>query len=40
MMARAAQGQQTPEESVKQAEQEITAIFEKWRAEGLMGGGA
>ncbi|MCC7024986.1 MAG: extracellular solute-binding protein [Thermomicrobiales bacterium] len=40
MMARAAQGQQTPEESVKQAEQEITAIFEKWRAEGLMGGGS
>ncbi len=40
MMARAAQGQQTPEESVAQAEQEITAIFEKWRGEGLMGGGA
>jgi multiple sugar transport system substrate-binding protein len=40
MMARAAQGQQTPEESVAQAEQEIVAIFDKWRAEGLMGGGA
>lgn len=40
MMARAAQGQQTPEESVAQAEEEIVAIFEKWRAEGLIGGGA
>lgn len=39
MMARVAQGQQTPEDSVAQAEQEITAIFEKWRGEGLMGGG-
>ena len=39
MMARAAQGQQTPEESVAQAEQEINAIFEKWKGEGLMGGG-
>ena len=26
--------------SVAEAEQEINAIFEKWRAEGLMGGGA
>jgi multiple sugar transport system substrate-binding protein len=40
MMARVAQGQQTAEESVAQAEQEVNAIFEKWRAEGLMGGGA
>ena len=40
MMARAAQGQQTAEESVAQAEEEINAIFDKWRAEGLMGGGA
>jgi len=40
MMARAAQGQQSPEDSVAQAEQEINAIFEKWRSEGLMGGGA
>ena len=40
MMARAATGQQTPEESVAEAEAEITAIFDKWRAEGLMGGGA
>ncbi len=40
MMGRVAQGQQTAEDSVTQAEQEINAIFEKWRAEGLMGGGA
>ncbi len=40
MMARAAQGQQTAEESVAQAEEEIIAIFEKWKAEGLMGGGS
>jgi ABC-type glycerol-3-phosphate transport system substrate-binding protein len=40
MMARAARGEQTPEESVAQAEQEISAIFDHWRAEGLMGGGA
>lgn len=39
MMARAARGEQTPEESVAQAEQEITDIFDKWKAEGLMGGG-
>ena len=40
MMARAARGEQTPEESVAQAEGEITAIFDHWRAEGLIGGGA
>ncbi len=40
MMARAAQGQQTAEESVAQAEQEIVAIFDKWRAEGMIGGGS
>jgi ABC-type glycerol-3-phosphate transport system substrate-binding protein len=40
MMARAATGQQTAEESVAETEQEINAIFEKWRGEGLMGGGA
>jgi ABC-type glycerol-3-phosphate transport system substrate-binding protein len=40
MMARAAQGQQSAADSVAQAEQEITEIFERWRAEGLMGGGA
>ena len=40
MMARAATGLQSPQDSVAEAEQEINAIFEKWRAEGLMGGGA
>jgi ABC-type glycerol-3-phosphate transport system substrate-binding protein len=39
MMARAARGEQTPQESVAQAEQEIKEIFDKWRAEGLIGGG-
>ncbi|HET7095267.1 MAG TPA: extracellular solute-binding protein [Thermomicrobiales bacterium] len=39
MMARVAQGQQSAKDSVAQAEQEIDAIFKKWRAEGLMGGG-
>jgi multiple sugar transport system substrate-binding protein len=40
MMARAATGLATPEESVAQAEQEINEIFERWRGEGLIGGGA
>jgi len=40
MMARAATGQQSAQDSVATAEQEINAIFDKWRAEGLMGGGA
>jgi maltose-binding protein MalE len=39
MMARAARGEQSPQDSVAQAEQEINAIAEKWRNEGLMGGG-
>ena len=39
MMARAARGEQTPQESIAQAETEITEIFDKWRAEGLIGGG-
>jgi len=38
MMARAATGQQSPNDSVAQTEGEINAIFEKWKAEGLMGG--
>ena len=41
MMARAAAG---PADRLRnrspQAEEEINAIFDKWRAEGLMGGGA
>jgi multiple sugar transport system substrate-binding protein len=40
MMARAAQGQQSAQDSVAQAEQEINEIFTKWRGEGLIGGGA
>jgi ABC-type glycerol-3-phosphate transport system substrate-binding protein len=40
MMARAATGTQSPEESVAEAEAEINAIFEKWKGEGLMGGGS
>jgi multiple sugar transport system substrate-binding protein len=40
MMARAATGQQSAQDSVATAEQEINAIFDKWRAEGLMGGGS
>jgi multiple sugar transport system substrate-binding protein len=39
MMGRAARGEQTAAESVAQAETEIKAIFDKWRAEGLVGGG-
>ena len=39
MMARAARGEQTPAESVAQAETEIKAIFDKWKGEGLLGGG-
>ena len=35
-----ATGQQTAEESVAEAEAEITAIFDRWRGEGLIGGGA
>jgi Bacterial extracellular solute-binding protein len=40
MMARAARGDQTAAESVAQAETEIKEIFEKWKGEGLMGGGS
>ena len=38
MMARAARGDQTPKESVAQAEQEVKAIYDKWRKQGLVGG--
>ncbi|WNM34951.1 hypothetical protein RKE30_33555 [Streptomyces sp. Li-HN-5-11] len=37
MMARAAQGEQSPKESVAQAETEAKSIFDKWRARGLLG---
>jgi multiple sugar transport system substrate-binding protein len=40
MMARAAQGQQSAADSVAEAEAEIVAIFDRWRAEGLIGGGS
>jgi Bacterial extracellular solute-binding protein len=39
MMARTATGLANAADSVAQAEDEINAIFEKWRGEGLMGGG-
>jgi Bacterial extracellular solute-binding protein len=38
MYARAARGQQTPEESVARAESQIKPIFEKWKKQGLVGG--
>lgn len=37
MMARVAQGKQSPTESVAQAEAEAKSIFDKWRARGLVG---
>ncbi|MEV7687636.1 ABC transporter substrate-binding protein [Streptomyces bungoensis] len=37
MMARAARGTQSPAESVAQAAAEVKAIFDKWRARGLVG---
>jgi hypothetical protein len=38
MYARAARGEQSPEESVARAEAQIEPIFEKWRKKGLVGG--
>jgi ABC-type glycerol-3-phosphate transport system substrate-binding protein len=40
MYARAARGEQSPQESVARAESEVQAIFEKWRRQGLIGGAA
>ena len=40
MMAKAAQGQASAADAVAEAEAEIRPIFEKWKGEGLMGGGA
>jgi multiple sugar transport system substrate-binding protein len=40
MMARTATGLASAQDSVAQAEQEINEIFEKWRGEGLVGGGS
>jgi len=39
MLARVARGNQEAEESVEQAHAECEEIFEKWRNEGLVGGG-
>jgi multiple sugar transport system substrate-binding protein len=39
MMARAARGELSAQEAVAEAEGRIAPIFEKWRAEGLVGGG-
>jgi multiple sugar transport system substrate-binding protein len=38
MLARAARGEVSPREAVEDAEEQITAIFEEWRQEGLIGG--
>lgn len=38
MMAKAARGEATPEQAVAEAETQVKAIFEKWRAKGLVGG--
>lgn len=39
MLARVARGEQTPDQSVEETDQECRKIFEKWRNEGLVGGG-
>ncbi|MGH9244587.1 MAG: ABC transporter substrate-binding protein [Acidimicrobiales bacterium] len=39
MMARAARGEVSAEEAVEDAANEIETIFEKWRQQGLVGGG-
>lgn len=38
MLARAARGDVDPEQAVSDAEEQITAIFDEWRGEGLIGG--
>ncbi|WP_158847786.1 ABC transporter substrate-binding protein [Saccharothrix deserti] len=38
MFARAVKGEATPQQSVADAEKQVTAIFDKWRAAGLVGG--
>jgi len=37
MMAEAARGEKTPEQAIADAETQINAIFDKWRAQGLVG---
>jgi multiple sugar transport system substrate-binding protein len=39
MMARAARGEADPEQAVADAERQVNAIFDKWRRQGLVGGG-
>jgi multiple sugar transport system substrate-binding protein len=39
MMAKAARGEMPAQQAVAEAETEINAIFDKWRADGLVGGG-
>jgi multiple sugar transport system substrate-binding protein len=39
MFAEAAQGTKTPQQAVEDAEAQINAIFDDWRAQGLVGGG-
>lgn len=39
MFAKAARGEMTPEAAVADAEAQMNAIFERWAAEGLIGGG-
>jgi len=38
MFARAARGELSPQASVQQADRQVRAIFDKWRARGLVGG--
>jgi multiple sugar transport system substrate-binding protein len=40
MFARAARGELTPEEAVADAEAQIIPIYERWREQGLIGGGS
>lgn len=40
MFARVARGEQTAEESVAEAEEQVVAIYDRWREEGLIGGGS
>lgn len=39
MFARAARGDVDPQQAVEDAQEQITAIFDEWRGEGLVGGG-
>lgn len=40
MFAKAARGEMTPEDAIAEAEAQMSAIFERWRSEGLIGGAA